>query len=313
MKSISNYVCDLHGHTNRSDGNDSPLEFLLHAKERGMRIVAITDHDKRPPESVNVDGREEEIVSYAESLGLKLIKGIEISCETEIEDCHLVCFGCDWESDLFQELDDFTIKSKVNSYRALVEMLDEIGMPMSWQEILDRWDISEKDVQKKMIFNMMAEKGYTESWSKAKLMVKRDKRLSISREKPDAVEIIHKIHRMGGIVILAHPYLMGESVDFRGRQISRNEFIDTLIFEGLDGIEARYTYDKTAYNGRLTKEEIYAEVIELYRSRLSIISGGSDYHADYMNGVRNPRDIGECGLTESEFYSNRILRKLIEQ
>ena len=313
MESLSNFVCDLHGHTNRSDGNDSPLEFLLHAKEREMRIVAITDHDKRPPESVDIDGGEQEIVGYAESLGVKLIKGIEISCETEIEDCHLVCFGCDWESDYFQLLDDFTIKSKVNSYKALVERLDKIGMPMSWQEILDRWNIKEKDVQKKMIFNMIAEKGYTESWSKAKLMVKQDKRLSIPREKPDAVETIHKIHGMGGIVILAHPYLMGEQVDFRGRELSRNEFIDMLIYEGLDGIEARYTYNKTSYNGRLAKEEIYTEVMELYRFRLPIISGGSDYHADYKTGVKNPRDIGECGLTESEFYSNRILSKLIKK
>ena len=30
---LANYECDLHGHTNRSDGNDTPQEFILHGKE----------------------------------------------------------------------------------------------------------------------------------------------------------------------------------------------------------------------------------------------------------------------------------------
>ena len=28
---LANYECDLHGHTNRSDGNDSPVEYIRHA------------------------------------------------------------------------------------------------------------------------------------------------------------------------------------------------------------------------------------------------------------------------------------------
>ena len=64
-----------------------------------------------------------------------------------------------------------------------------------------------------------------------------------------------------------------------------------MIASGLDGIEANYTYDKTSYNGSLSKEEICKEVIENYGKRLRIISGGSDYHADGKKGVENPRDM----------------------
>ncbi|MDR2761145.1 MAG: PHP domain-containing protein, partial [Planctomycetaceae bacterium] len=39
-----NYLVDLHSHTNRSDGNDEPAEFLRNAAEVGMSVVAITDH-----------------------------------------------------------------------------------------------------------------------------------------------------------------------------------------------------------------------------------------------------------------------------
>lgn len=315
MEQYANFVCDLHGHTTRSDGNDTPLEFLLHAAERRMKIVAITDHDKTPPSSVLTDGQEYEITGYAKKLGLTLLKGIEISCETNIEDVHLVCFGCDWEDHFFRELDDFTIQSKVRSYKELVRRLGEKKMPVSWEEILDNHGnpVLEKDIQKKMIFNMMAEKGYTATWNEAKLLVKRDRDLTVNREKPKAADVIHEIHRQGGIVILAHPYLISEQVQYEGKELSRQDFIELLIYEGLDGIEARYTYDKTSYNGKLGKLEIYHEIIRRYQGRLPIISGGSDYHGDRKKGVKNPREIGECGITEKEFYQNRILRELAEK
>lgn len=163
-----------------------------------------------------------------------------------------------------------------------------------------------------MIFNLMAKKGYAANWSEAKLLVKNDKRLSVHRKKPDAVKVIHEIHRQGGIVILAHPYLINEPVNDNGRRLSRQEFIDILIYEGLDGIEGRYTYDKTSYNGNKSKEEIHKEVMERYQGRVSVISGGSDYHGDGKKGVNNPREIGECGITEEEFYSNPVLSRLVE-
>ena len=40
----------------RSDGNDTPKEFLDTAAELGMKVVAITDHDVLPPEKIEVGG-----------------------------------------------------------------------------------------------------------------------------------------------------------------------------------------------------------------------------------------------------------------
>lgn len=304
----ANFVCDLHGHTTRSDGNDTPAEFLHHAVERKMKVVAFTDHDKTPPKFIEDIPAEE----YAAKLGLTLLKGIEISCETDIEDAHFVCFGCDWDSPFFEWLDKFTMESKIESYKELVKRLGTVSMPLDWDEIIDNHGnpVAEGDVQKKMIFNMMAEKGYTKTWREAKLLVKNSSLLTIMREKPDTVDIIHEIHRQGGTIIMAHPYLVSRNVPYKGHRINRFEFIDHLIYEGLDGIEARYTYDKTSYDGDLEKEEIYRDIMERYQNRLPIISGGSDYHADGKKGIANFRDIGECGLTLSEFRSNPLLCQL---
>ena len=117
---LANYECDLHGHTNRSDGNDSPVEYIRHAVHRGVKILAITDHDIVPPEMIELGGgKRQEITAYAKGIGVELLRGIEISCETYIDDVHLVCLGCDWNAPYFKELDEFTINSKVNSYRDL--------------------------------------------------------------------------------------------------------------------------------------------------------------------------------------------------
>ena len=84
---------------------------------------------------------------------------------------------------------------------------------------------------------------------------------------------------------------------------SVNTYIEKLIEAGLDGIEASYTYYKTSYSGKLTKQEIYDDIREYYGDRL-FISGGSDYHADGKKGVKNPREIGDCGITLEEFLAN---------
>ena len=307
---LANYECDLHGHTNRSDGADSPKEFIDHAVERGLKVAAITDHDIKPPVWIEVDGKKVSPVDYARSKGLKLILGIEISCETYVDDTHLVCFGCDWNAPYFEELAQFTADSKINGYKELVEYLNRNNMPLTWQEVLENngHPVTEENVQKKMIFELMARKGYMESWSQAKIFVKNN--IEINRKKPDAVSVIQKIHELGGIVIAAHPYLISEPVEYEGEKISRSQYLDRLIEAGLDGIEARYTYDKTSYGGNLTKQEIYDNIIKDYAGKGLIISGGSDYHNDGKKGVKNPRELGECGLTMEEYQSQERLARL---
>lgn len=306
------YACDLHSHTDRSDGKDTPWELIDRAAERGVKVLAITDHDIKPPAKIKIDGKDMDSVQYAYSKGVHLIRGIEISCETDIDDVHIIGLGCNWDDEYFDELDDFTKISKVNTYKELIKLLNKNGIEITWNEILENngSPIVDDQVQKKFIFELMARKGYAKSWKEAKLMVKESPVFSIKREKPDALRVISDIHRLGGIAILAHPYLIYEEVNFQKRVLKRSEFINILIENGLNGIEARYSYDKTSYKGTLTPEEIYNEVIETYGNRGLIVSGGSDYHADWKNGISNPRDIGERGITLQEFNSYPILKKL---
>ena len=179
-------------------------------------------------------------VDYAWSRGLRLLRGIEISCETTAEDCHIVCLGCDWTDPWFDALEKSVVESKVGSYRELVRRLSADGMEMTWEEVLENGGspVAEDQVQKKMIFELIARKGYQKDWSAAKLMVKNTPAYQILREKPDPVEVIRQVHRCGGVAIMAHPYLVNEPVRLPDGTMGRAAYIDRLIEAGLDGIEA---------------------------------------------------------------------------
>ena len=306
------YECDLHSHTTRSDGNDTPRESIDRAAARGLRVLAITDHDVLPPAEVSLpDGSVREIHAYAGERGVCLLRGIEFSCETEIQDVHIVGFGCDWEGpDMAREVACIA-ESKSGSYLELIRRLNERGYRIDLAELLAAGgrEIPVAELQKKAIFDYMAAKGYVSAWSEAKLLVREDPALNVEREKPGALRIIEAIHRAGGTAILAHPYLIDEQVRFQGERIGRWRLIERLAGAGLDGMEVRYTYDKTTCKDRRPPEAIWAEV----RSRMPeglFVSGGSDYHADYKKGQDNPRDLGECGLTMEEFLSVPVFARL---
>ena len=333
------YPVDLHTHSTRSDGADTPQQLIDHAAALGMKIIAITDHDIRPPKDILVetagagndtpmektepektDAGESvlvDAVDYAWSKGLHLLRGIEISCETTAEDCHLVCLGCDWEDPFFDILERAVVESKIGSYRELVRRLNADGMYMTWEEVLDNGGnpVAEEQVQKKMIFELIARKGYQKDWSRAKLMVKNTPSYQILREKPDPVQVIRQVHRCGGIVIMAHPYLVNEPVRLPSGTMDRAAYIDRLIEAGLDGIEACYPYSKTSYGGSMTPDQIESEVRARYSDRITVISGGSDYHADFRKGVApaKARIIGESGITLEYFRQNVLLQKILQK
>ena len=103
------------------------------------------------------------------------------------------------------------------------------------------------------------------------------------------------------VILLYNKYLINKKVyNEKFGELNRINYIEKLIENGLDGIEARYTYNKTSYKGNKTVKEIEKEIINLYSDRL-LISGGSDYHGGQKIGVKNYRYIGEAGINFDRF------------
>lgn len=306
------YECELHAHTVCSDGNDTPYELIENASARGIRVLALTDHDVIPPESVVLpNGETREITSYASERGICLIRGVEFSCETYVEDVHLLGLGCDWTAPELIEQARLIVESKEEAYAETIRRLNERGYAMTMDEVLTVGDqkIPLADLQKKRIFDVLAQKGYAKDWSEAKLLVREDKYFAVKRKKPSVLDIIDIVHRAGGIAILAHPYLIDETVLWQGEKVPRWTVLDALIAHGLDGMEVRYTYDKTICKDTRPREVIWDEVRERIAGRV-FASGGSDYHNDAKKGAKNPRELGECGLTMEEFLAIPKLKVL---
>ncbi len=316
---VPQYECDLHCHTIRSDGNDTPRELIDYAASLGMKATAITDHDIVPPETIKIDDKEINTRDYARRQNLNLVLGYEFSTDTYVDDVHIVGYELDWKHSAVQKEMERAKKSKAKAYKKLCQVLTDNDMPIDYEnEILKYTDqdgiVHYRDpdeVERKFVFEKMAEKGYTPTWGKAKIMVRDDPELNVRREKIDPVKTIELIHQCGGIAVLAHPYLIDKEVTPEGKEtekMTRKQYIDRLIENGLDGIEARYTYNKTSYKGNKAVEQIEAEVKDLYGDKL-FISGGSDYHAGDKKGVENPREIGEAGINFIQF--KKIFKDII--
>lgn len=64
-------LADFHTHSHYSDGMLSPKELMYHAKEIGLDIIALTDHDT----IAGIKEAQEEALK----LGIKFINGVELS------------------------------------------------------------------------------------------------------------------------------------------------------------------------------------------------------------------------------------------
>ena len=301
----------MHSHTVRSDGNDTPQELIDNAAALGLRALGLTDHDITPPLVLELaDGSRVSTVEYAAGRGVRLVLGYEFSCDTWVDDVHICGYRLDWRNPVVLAEVAAAERSKSRAYEELCELLTARGMAIDWErDILSyvqpdgtpaRRDPD--NVQRKHIFEAMAAKGYTVTWSDAKILVQGDASLNVRRRKIDPIAAIELTHACGGIAILAHPYLIEETVHLQsGATMPRAAYIERLIAAGLDGMEAAYTYDKTSYKGVMTPEEIEAEVRRLYAGRLRIMSGGSDYHADHKKGAKKCRALGERGISPDAF------------
>ena len=82
-------VFDLHSHTTLSDGSLTPHELTARAIEKGVDVLAITDHDT--------------IDAYRELAGgcgnIKLIPGIEFSTQWQHTGIHILGLNIDLKSD----------------------------------------------------------------------------------------------------------------------------------------------------------------------------------------------------------------------
>ena len=110
---------DLHIHTNKSDGSLSPGEVVRWAKNKGLDVMAITDHDT----VAGLDeGRDE-----AQKVGVKFVGGIELSTFSICE-IHILGYNIDYKNpDFVQELQKVQDMRKDRNIR-IGQKLKDLGI-----------------------------------------------------------------------------------------------------------------------------------------------------------------------------------------
>lgn len=246
---------DLHTHSNRSDGTDSPAELIVKARATGLDVVALTDHD-------TTEGWRE-ASEAAEREGIRLVKGMEMSCRLEGKSIHLL--GYDFDPDdraLLAELKR-VIDGRNSRLPATLERLNGVGIAIGEADVR-RWSGEASSLGRPHVADALVELGVVANRDEAF-----DKYLMpgrpgyVDRYATDLFEGISLINAAGGVAVIAHPWSRGSHrVLTAGR-------LGELRSSGLKGIEVDHN-DHDA--------EARAGLRQIAGEFGLVQTGSSDYH-----------------------------------
>ncbi|QDF68565.1 PHP domain-containing protein [Shewanella sp. SNU WT4] len=191
-------VVDLHSHTTASDGRLTPAQLVQRAAEKGVHMLAITDHDSVaamiPAHAAN----------QALEQPLTLINGAEISTRWYSYDIHVVALNIDIHN---PQLQDFLDNQAVlRDQRA-----QEIGVRLAKVGIEGAYDAAKAFADGAVISRghfarFLIEKGYaTDNAGVFKKYLAKGKTGYVPNNWGDMASAIDIIHQAGGLAVLAHP------------------------------------------------------------------------------------------------------------
>lgn len=253
-------MIDLHSHTDQSDGALSPAELLDAARDCGIRVLGITDHDTFAGFDL--------ALPLAPRAGIELVCGIELSTKLHGHSVHLLGYffngapGAfrDWVADMQASRRDRNIR--------LAARLRELGMDITLEEAEAR---GRGMTGRPHFARIMLEKGYVSNFRQAfDLYLDESAKGYVYRREPQFAESVERIRNAGGIASLAHPVRVNGGLDIPS-------VLPELCDAGLNAIEA--------YHSDHSPDDV-ARYLDLARKYNLLVTGGSDFHGDVKPGVR---------------------------
>lgn len=249
-------LSDLHTHSTASDGQYTPSELVRLAKDRGLEVLALTDHD-------TLDGLKE-AVQAGEKYGVQVVRGIELSA-MEYDTFHILGYQFSPDAPSLAALCHRMKERRDERIPRLIAFLRGKGVALSADEVTE---IAGGSIVGRPHFaQAMVRRGYVKNNREAfdRYLDTEEYHQKVERGKPSVRECVEAVKTAGGKVSLAHPYQIG---------ISDME-LETLVREladyGLDAIECyypKYTPEQEAF---------YLHLAEKYGLH---ITGGSDFHGE---------------------------------
>ncbi len=127
MRSVE---ADLHAHTTASDGTDSPERLVARARERGLAVLAVTDHDTVAGVGAAVEA------ARANGGGPIIVPGVELSSRVRGGDVHVLGFFVPHEDPAFRARLGERQAGRTAAARESVRRLQALGVPITFEDVL---------------------------------------------------------------------------------------------------------------------------------------------------------------------------------
>lgn len=247
---------DLHTHSSISDGTDTPSALVEHARQVGLDVIALTDHDT----FAGLD----EAVSRGEQVGVRVVRGMELSCSRGGQSVHLLVYEADPASPGLAAEMAKVRGGRMGRLAGVLQRLADLGVPVTEEQVLAEVGQS-PSVGRPHIADAMVKAGHVADRTEAFDRFLADGGPAHVPRYAIAVERgIDLVHDAGGVAVIAHPW-------GRGREhILPPEVLRRLASEqALDGVEVDHQ-DHDA--------DIRVRLGALAGELGLLATGSSDYH-----------------------------------
>ncbi|MDO9456166.1 PHP domain-containing protein [Nocardioides sp.] len=241
---------DLHTHSVVSDGTQTPTELVHAAREAGLDVLALTDHD-------TASGWDEAVTAARET-GLQLVRGMEISTNHQGRAVHLLAYLPDpTHPGLAAELARI-VEGRGSRAPAMIAALHRIGIELTLE------DIAAEVPGRPHVADALVRKGIVASRDEAFADYLNPGRPAyVDRYAVPLDTAIRLVGAAGGVAVVAHPWGRGRRGSLPAAEIER------LTRLGLAGIEVDHQdHDADA------REELRA----IARDLDLVATGSSDHH-----------------------------------
>lgn len=268
---------DLHTHSTASDGTTAPAELVREAREAGLDVVALTDHD-------TTAGHAEAAAALPD--GLTLVPGAEISCAHEGVSLHLLGYLFDPADPALSAAMAALVDSRVGRAERMVRRLEEAGTGVTWERVRA---LAGGTVGRPHVAQALVEQGHVGSVSEAFTpdWIGTDGRFYEKKLELDVVRGVELVVAAGGVAVFAHPAAVT-----RGRTVG-DDVIAAMAAAGLAGLEVDHVdHDDDA------RRHLRGLAAELGL----VVTGSSDFH-----GANKTVRLG-AETTAPEVYEELVAR-----
>lgn len=251
---------DLHLHTTASDGTLAPRDLVRLAARRGVTVLAITDHD-------STEGLPEAMDEARAHAGMTIVPGLEINCDVERGEVHVLGYCVDWHAEWFQAFLTEQRRERAARVERICARLAELGLPVTPDEVFEI--VKEGSPGRPHVAQAMVNRGYVKSIKEAfARYLRADGPAHVPRKRLTPAEAVAIIRRARGVPVFAHPGL-GD----------HDGLIPDLVAAGLMGIECWYHEHSASQK---------AKYLGLCRQHGLVATGGSDYHGPQVGRPNEP-------------------------